>query len=233
MTNRDEGPQAGSGAPMAESASFHTSMAHLYRAEMHRMTVWRRRLDTTTNWAVLLLTGLTTFALGSERAPAGIMLLGVLFIAMFMFIEARRYQRLHHSNWRLRVIEKNYYVPLLRRPRDPSDRWRQLLASDLANPHFTIGIFDASRLRLRRNYVMLLYVIAAVWLTKLFIHPRVPATASEFLDRLAVEGLVSAETVAAGSAVLLVLVTALAAWAPSEEGMEGWVKEMVDPGEPE
>ena len=29
------------------------ALAHLYRGEMYRSTVWRTRLDTTTNWAVV------------------------------------------------------------------------------------------------------------------------------------------------------------------------------------
>ena len=29
------------------------ALAHLYRAEVYRSTVWRQRLDQTTNWAVI------------------------------------------------------------------------------------------------------------------------------------------------------------------------------------
>src|SRR5512134_2027510 len=29
------------------------ALAHLYRGEMYRSTVWRTRLDTTTNWSVV------------------------------------------------------------------------------------------------------------------------------------------------------------------------------------
>ena len=31
------------------SPDFHTAMAHFYRGEMNRLTVWHVRLDTTTN----------------------------------------------------------------------------------------------------------------------------------------------------------------------------------------
>ena len=30
-------------------------LAHLYRAEIYRSTIWRTRLDTTTNWSVVTL----------------------------------------------------------------------------------------------------------------------------------------------------------------------------------
>ncbi len=59
-----------------EAAPFHTSIAHLYRGEMQRITVWRARLDSTTQWAIILTTALTTFVLGSASAPHFIMLLG-------------------------------------------------------------------------------------------------------------------------------------------------------------
>ena len=31
------------------------ALAHLYRAEVYRCTVWRSRLDTTTNWSIVTL----------------------------------------------------------------------------------------------------------------------------------------------------------------------------------
>jgi len=56
---------------------FHTAMAHFYRGEMNRLTVWHVRLDTTTNWAIVLTTGMTTFTLGSEKTPHYVLLLGL------------------------------------------------------------------------------------------------------------------------------------------------------------
>lgn len=37
-----------------------SSMARLYRGEIHRMKFWRERLDRTTNWAVLVMSGVLT-----------------------------------------------------------------------------------------------------------------------------------------------------------------------------
>ena len=37
----------------AFNAADITALSHLYRGELYRSTVWRTRLDTTTNWAVL------------------------------------------------------------------------------------------------------------------------------------------------------------------------------------
>ena len=69
-------------------------MAHLYRAEMNRMTVWRQRLDITSNWAIILTTALTTFTLGSEDVPHYSLLLLLALIGISIVIEARRYRHL-------------------------------------------------------------------------------------------------------------------------------------------
>ena len=37
-------------------------MVHFYRGEIHRSTVWRQRLDATTNWAVLTTAGILSFS---------------------------------------------------------------------------------------------------------------------------------------------------------------------------
>lgn len=85
------------------SPDFHTAMAHFYRGELNRLTVWHVRLDTTTNWAILLTAGMTTFTLGSEKTPHYVLLLGSI-IGMCLMIEARRYQHVHRSACRLRLL---------------------------------------------------------------------------------------------------------------------------------
>ncbi len=82
------------------------AIAHLYRAEVYRSTVWRQRLDQTTNWAVIS-TGIgLSAAFASERAsPFPIVLVGALCI-MFLMLEARRYRffyvwRFGRACWKL------------------------------------------------------------------------------------------------------------------------------------
>jgi uncharacterized membrane protein len=51
------------------SAADIGALAHLYRGELYRSTVWRTRLDATTNWAVVA-TGIALSApAGPGRAP--------------------------------------------------------------------------------------------------------------------------------------------------------------------
>ena len=211
------------GAPQPDPDCFHTSMVHLYRGEMHRMTTWRSRLDTTSHWAILLTTGMTTFALGSRDLPHFILLLGLAINTIFMLMEARRYQHLHHSKWRIQLLEHNYFASQLRpgvTPKEPT--WRRQLSDDLEQPHFTISLFLSARLRLRRNYLMLVYFITAVWLAKLLIHPHAPATAREFYSRLSVGELFPPWFVVATAAVFLALASLLAVLTPSEEVLERW-----------
>jgi len=205
--------------PTADSAAFHTAMAHLYRGEMHRMTVWRQRLDVTTNWAILLTGGMTTFTLGSPSVPHFILLLGLALIAVSMIIEARRYRHLHHSNWRIHLLEARYFAALLE-GRGETEGWRELLAHELRRPRRLIGWFTAIKVRLRRNYLLLLYFITAVWIAKLFIHPVDAADFPEFWARLAVEKMVPSWLVAASATAFVVVSTFLALTAKSAEALE-------------
>ena len=57
------------------------ALAHLYRAEVYRSTIWRTRLDATTNWAVVTL-GIAlsiTFA-APEASALPLVLVGVLLL---------------------------------------------------------------------------------------------------------------------------------------------------------
>ena len=46
-------PAAATAGTQEFTAAEIGALAHLYRAEVYRSTVWRTRLDSSTNWAVL------------------------------------------------------------------------------------------------------------------------------------------------------------------------------------
>ncbi|HHQ48626.1 MAG TPA: DUF2270 domain-containing protein, partial [Acidobacteria bacterium] len=71
----------------------------------------------------------------------------------------------------------------------PPPGWRRRLARDLAHPECLLPWFCAVRARLRRNSLHLLYLITAVWLVKLFIHPITPHSPSDLFQRMVVGGL--------------------------------------------
>src|SRR4051812_26676478 len=90
------------------------AISHLYRGEVYRSTIWRTRLDQTTNWAVVT-TGLAmslTFS-GPYASPLPLILVGLL-VAVFLVLESRRYR--YFSVWRARcrLMETDVYVPMLR-----------------------------------------------------------------------------------------------------------------------
>lgn len=209
------------GAPGREPEGFHTAMVHLYRGEMQRMTVWRSRLDTTSNWAILLTTGMTTFALGSPNIPHYILLLGLALIGICMLIEARRYRHMLHSKWRLQVMEAHYFERQLRPLASaPDAEWKAQLADDLKQPAMKTSLFMAFRLRLRRNYLLLVYFISAVWLTKVFLHPQGAQDLTEFYRRLVVGEMIPSWFVAVTAGFFVLGSTVLAAVSPSEEALD-------------
>jgi uncharacterized membrane protein len=193
------------------SSAFHTAMAHFYRAEMHRMTVWRQRLDVTSNWAFLLSMGLTTFTLGATDVPHFILLLGLAAIAISLLIESRRYLHLHHSLWRLRTMEQGYFARLLKPAEAIGETdWCVRMAEDLQTRAFRMGLFTALRVRLRRNYLLLVYFITAVWVTKIFVHPSSPKDVLEFYRRFAVGDFIPSWFVVITAPLFIVVCTLLA-----------------------
>ncbi len=207
-----------------DSPTNSTAIAHLYRGEMSRLTVWRQRLDVTSNWAIVLATGLATFTLGHPDVPHYTLLLGLALFSFSLLIEGRRYRHLHHSKWRVYLLELGFFAEQLDpagEPRVPP-QWRRLLAADLRRTHFLISIFTAIRVRLRRNYLLLLLFLTAVWVTKLIIHPARPQTFADFFSRLAIGGLIPPWFVAATSLVFVVSALILAWTCPSAEDIEDW-----------
>jgi len=206
-------------------AVLHGAISHLYRGEMQRMTVWRQRLDITSNWAILLTVALTTFTLGSRDVPHYTLLLGLALIGISALIEGRRYSHLQHSGWRIYLIEAGYYGELL----DPSGTspiadWRRTLAHDLRYPRRAVNWFTATCIRLRRNYLLIQYFVTAAWITKLFIHPVFPVSADEFYGRLAVGQLIPPWFVAITAFAFVAGSATLALRCPSADEFEKWGK---------
>lgn len=67
-TQNAPGEAAAAPALKSCSAAQIGAIAHLYRGEIYRSTVWRTRLDSTTNWAVVT-TGIALSATFSTPRP--------------------------------------------------------------------------------------------------------------------------------------------------------------------
>ena len=90
------------------------ALAHLYRGELYRSTVWRTRLDATTNWAVVTTGIALSLTFSSPTAsPLPLVLVGLL-VAVFLCIETRRYRFFDFWRVRAHVLEVHFFGPILR-----------------------------------------------------------------------------------------------------------------------
>ncbi|MBN2389261.1 MAG: DUF2270 domain-containing protein [Anaerolineae bacterium] len=169
-----------------DKGNFTTAMVHLYRAEITRVNLWRNRLDTTTNWAVVTTAGAITFGFSSPQNPHFVILLVMMLVLVFLNIEARRYT--YYSLWyhRARLLETNFFATMLAPPFRPAADWGDALSDVLRNPVFPISHWEAMGNRFRRNYGAIFGVILVSWFLKLTIHPAPIASLGELVARAAI-----------------------------------------------
>ena len=155
------------------SAADIGALAHLYRGELYRSTVWRTRLDATTNWAVVATGIALSVTFSSAQASSLPLALVGLLVAVFLFIEARRYR--FHDFWRVRahILELHFFGPMLRGEGVRCENgWNEILYEDYRRPNLHITFLEAAGRRLRRNYGWIFLIQVAAYIGKLFIHPE-------------------------------------------------------------
>ena len=162
-------------------------MTHFYRGESHRAMVWRQRLDTTTNWAVLTTAGVLSFSFSSREHSHVIILLSNLIILFFLVIEARRYRYFEVYRARVRMLEENFLLPIITRQLiSPMRKWHLMVATDLHKPKFKTTFVEAIGFRLRRNYLFIFGLFFGAWWLKLTMHPAQSSSWAEIYHRMAV-----------------------------------------------
>lgn len=169
-----------------KTSEFVTAMVHLFRAEIQRANVWRQRLDTTTNWAVVATGATLSIAFSQPSVHHGVIILNTLLVTLFLFIEARRYRYYELWSYRVRLMETDFYAAMLVPPFHPSPEWAESLAENLLSPHFPISMWEAFGRRLRRNYFWIFLILGVSWVAKSWLFPKPPANFSEFVLRSAV-----------------------------------------------
>ncbi|MEX3011803.1 DUF2270 domain-containing protein [Hoeflea sp. TYP-13] len=175
------------------------ALAHLYRAEVFRSTHWRNRLDNTTNWAVVT-TGIALSATFSNvnASPLPMILVGFL-VTFFLAFEARRYRYYNIFRARARLLESDFYAPMLNGEKVKVDgEWGELLADDYRTPHYHISFIRSAGRRLRSNYSWILAIQAVAYYGKLAIHPVPLTNLTEFIDRAAVGPIAGIYVIIAG-----------------------------------
>lgn len=191
-----------------KTSEFVTAMVHLFRAEIQRANVWRQRLDTTTNWAVVSTGATLSIAFSQPDIHHGIIILNTLLVMWFLMIEARRYRYYELWSYRVRLMETDFYAAMLVPPFHPSPEWAESLAENLLSPSFPISMWEAFGRRLRRNYFWIFLILYASWAAKIWLFPQPAVNLNEIFQRSAV-GPVSGEIMIAlglGLYVLLLIV---------------------------
>jgi uncharacterized membrane protein len=194
-----------------KASEFTTAMVHFFRAEVTRANVWRQRLDTTTNWAVITTGASISLAFTESEISHIVVMLNLLLVTVFLLIETRRYRYYELWSSRVRLMETDFFAAMLVPPFHPSPDWAEALAENLLMPHFPISNWEALGRRLRRNYLWIYLVVGFSWVAKLWLFPSMAVSLDEIVSRANV-GPIGGEWILIGSSILFaaVLVIALA-----------------------
>lgn len=182
-----------------KSGEFVTSMVHLFRAEVQRANVWRQRLDTTTNWAVVAAGAALSVSFSQPNVHHGIIILDILLVTWFLFIEARRYRYYELWSYRIRLMETDFYAAMLVPPFRPSPEWAESLAENLLSPSFPISMWEAFGRRLRRNYLAIISILGVSWVGKSYLFPVPVPNLNEFISRCAIGAIPGQVIIALGA----------------------------------
>jgi uncharacterized membrane protein len=159
-----------------QSANAVNALIHLYRGELGRMTAYRSRLDTTTNWAITSTGLAATFTLGASDRTHAVFLFVMGLLYFFLHLESRRFSAYEASRRRTRLLERAFFPEVFGRTTD--ERWLEKLLANLEHPIFpTVPLFTSMSWRLRRIYMWLYSGVLLAWVSKLdvsnWLHPDI------------------------------------------------------------
>jgi uncharacterized membrane protein len=143
-------------------------LAHLYRAEVGRLTVYRVRMDTTTNWAVTTMGALVTFALGSNVIPQYFFFFILMLQLIFCVLEARRYMYYCLVRHRCRLMERGMFAHILA-PELPAATWRERLRLSYTNDAELMNLSTCMLMRMQRTYIYIFLATFLGWTFKLIV----------------------------------------------------------------
>lgn len=141
------------------------------------------------------------------------LLLANLLVVIFLCFEARRFRYFDVWRSRVRMLEENFFIPIIRRNLvSPRTDWREYVAEDLDQPTFKLTFLQAVGIRLRYNYIWILLVILLAWLAKLNLHPLAARGLRDVVERAGI-GPFSGEVVVTAVGAFYAAATGLAVWA--------------------
>ena len=90
------------------------------------------------------------------------MVLVGLIVTVFLLFEARRYRYFNVWRARARLLETDFYAPMIRGEGiQLGAGWAELLAKDYCDPRYHIGFVRAVGRRLRRTYAWIFVITVA------------------------------------------------------------------------
>jgi uncharacterized membrane protein len=192
-------------------------VAHLYRGEVYRSTIWRTRLDTTTNWAVVTLGVALSISFASpDASPLPLVLVGVLII-FFLLLDARRYRYFNVWRARARWLETHFYAPMLYDgDLHLEENWQKVLAYDYMRPKYHVPYMVAVGRRIRRNYLWILLIQSLAFAGKIAVHPTAVQSWDQAFRRADV-GPLPGEVIIGFGTVYMVAWVFLAFWSDRDD----------------
>lgn len=168
---KNQGNKDTTGRRIASDLPTFTGLAtDFYRGEVDRATTWRARLDQTTNWAVVVVAAVLTWAFSGENRPHYVILIGTFAVTSFLLMEANRYQEYDVWRSRVRAVQSGLMAEAFA-PREKLDEsWRTNLGEELRNPTLYISFWEAMNHRLRRSYLALHTVLLLAWIARITVY---------------------------------------------------------------
>jgi uncharacterized membrane protein len=168
-------------------SEFVNAIVHLYRGELGEATAWRSRIDTTSHWAIVLSATALSFVFSDNSIERHVLIPIIsLFCTFLLTMEARRYRFFDIWRSRARMIEINFYRPMLADTQPPMKDWADRLAQDMEWPHFHMPMWEAMGRRLRRTYVGIYSILLGSWFVVLMTHPTLTTSFPEVIERAAI-----------------------------------------------
>jgi uncharacterized membrane protein len=136
-------------------------IAHFYRGEMNRLTVYRSRLDNTFQYSILFTSVLLIYYLENKKNDLFPLYI-IFFNILFCFIESRRYRYFMISQNRINLMEKGFFSDQVLNNNNNID-WKNELNDCFINVKFTHSLIYSFIIRYFRNYIWLIDSILILW----------------------------------------------------------------------
>jgi uncharacterized membrane protein len=169
------------------NSQFVSAMAHAFLSDTEHTNVWRARLDAIANYAVVVTSVSLIIAFSQPRVHHGVIILNAFFVTLFLFVEATRYRFYEWWNFRLRLIETDFFATMLVPPFHPSSKWAESLVDNVLHFNPPVSLWEAIGLRLRRHYLWLFLITTIAWFIKYSLLPTHAANFTEFMRRATID----------------------------------------------